>query len=78
MDKTRQAEINAQARKVLESLTPGGSEFHNNPEMCESYIRERLRNGHKAMKDRVRLQQEIDRLKGLYLQFRPLIEGYIK
>jgi len=33
---------NEQLKKLLESLTPGGSEFYNDPERCAAFIREQL------------------------------------
>lgn len=31
-----------QAYRALESLTPGGSEFHESPDNCAAYVRRRL------------------------------------
>jgi hypothetical protein len=38
------------AMKLLESLTPGGSEFHNNPQRCHDYVKERM----KFQKDKIK------------------------
>lgn len=37
------------AYKLLESLTPGGSEFHNDPEACAKYVRDRIDSKHRAL-----------------------------
>ncbi len=44
--------------KILESLTPGGSEFVDDPERCARYIRDLIDSGHQAKKDRARLMQD--------------------
>ncbi len=49
-------------RLTLEGLTPGGSEYANDPERCEVYIRERFDAGHQAKKDAVRLKRTNDAL----------------
>jgi hypothetical protein len=41
-DLDKQHTIDAEARKLLESLTPGGSEFSNNPQACHDFIKDRL------------------------------------
>ncbi|KKM83233.1 hypothetical protein LCGC14_1311400 [marine sediment metagenome] len=46
------------AMEILESLTPGGSEFYNDPERCGRYIRNLINFGHQAKKDQVRLKHE--------------------
>jgi hypothetical protein len=43
--------------KLLQSLTPGGSEFVNDPERCLAYIKRELFAGSEARKDRVRLKR---------------------
>lgn len=35
-------ETKEELMRLLESLTPGGSEFHNNPELCVAWVRQRL------------------------------------
>jgi len=37
------------AQKLLESLTPGGSEFYNDPEYCVKYIKEFETSQHKKI-----------------------------
>jgi hypothetical protein len=32
----------ARIMRLLESLTPGGSEYHNEPERCAAYVRDRI------------------------------------
>ncbi len=44
-------------RKALESLTPGGSEYYRNPELCVSTVRERFKTGHEAKKELARLRK---------------------
>ena len=51
-------------RLAFERLTPGGSEFHNDLKMCRAFIAERLRGGHMAKKDRVRLKRRAEELEG--------------
>jgi len=54
-----QADINHAARIALESLTPGGSEFQNDPERCVAYI-QRVKHGYvEAMKENVMLRRAI-------------------
>lgn len=45
-------------RKSLESLTPGGSEFYRNPELCVSTVRERFKSGHEARKSLTKLRKD--------------------
>ena len=56
----------SQAMRLLEELTPGGSEFHNDPQRCYAYIRQQLNIGHQARKDRVRLQKMAVFMGGAY------------
>lgn len=49
-------------RLTLEGLTPGGSEYVNDPANCEAHIRERFNIGHQAKKDAVRLKRVNDAL----------------
>ena len=37
------------AQQLLESLTPGGSEFYNDPEYCVKHIREYQQNQHELI-----------------------------
>lgn len=46
-------------RLALEGLTPGGSEFHKDPERCVAYVRDRFDSGHQAKKDCVRLRRAL-------------------
>ncbi len=43
----------------LERLTPGGSEFHNSPDNCIQWIRERLEHRAKIAKERNKLRAEL-------------------
>lgn len=43
----------------LVALTPGGSEFHNSPDNCIRWVRERMRTCAKIAKDRNRLRTEL-------------------
>lgn len=38
------------ARRALEALTPWGSEFHNDPERCAAFVRDRLGNLQESVK----------------------------
>ena len=49
-------------RKAYEALTPGGSEFHDDLEVCQNHIMERLDSGHIAKKDRVRLKRALEQI----------------
>lgn len=46
--------------RILESLTPGGSEFHNSPDMCAEWIRGRLATTGKIAAERNRLRGELE------------------
>lgn len=48
---------------ILESLTPGGSEFHNSPKNCAEWVRDRLATSGKIAAERndLRRQLEIER-----------------
>ena len=46
------------AMLALESLTPGGSEYVADPERCVWYVRELIRTGGEAKKDRARIRRE--------------------
>ena len=48
--------VEQRAMKLLEGLTPGGSEFFENPENCEAYIRRRLESQHRMI-----LRLKVDR-----------------
>ena len=54
-----QAEINHAARIALESMTPGGSEFHNDPERCVAYIQGIKSDYVEAKKENVMLRRAI-------------------
>jgi hypothetical protein len=54
-----QSEIDHDARLALENLTPGGSEFHNDPERCSAYIQQIKHSYVEAMKENVRLRREL-------------------
>ncbi len=45
---------------ALQSLTPGGSEFANDPEYCREYIHRRLTEIHEAKKDAVGIKRVTD------------------
>ncbi len=45
--------------RVLEGLTPGGSEYHNDPERCAAYVRDRLNQQHRLI---VRFKKQRDLL----------------
>ena len=48
-------------RIALESLTPQGSEYHNDLPRCMEAIQHKLTLGHEAMKECARLRKEIDK-----------------
>jgi RNA processing factor Prp31 len=47
----KQSEETRRWRLALENLTPGGSEFHNNLEVCVEYVKNRNRRQHKRALD---------------------------
>lgn len=47
-------------KKSLERLTPGGSEFVDDPEYCFDYIRNRQESQHQTI---IRLQKELNQLR---------------
>ena len=49
---------------AIEALTPGGSEFHDSPERCLEWIRERLRVVAEIAAERNRLREEAYMLRG--------------
>ena len=51
-----------EAMKLLESLTPEGSEFHNDPERCVEWVRERLSGVVEQVKKRKAAEAEIRQL----------------
>ena len=48
-------------RIALESLTPQGSEYHNDLPRCMEAIQHKLTLGHEAMKECARLRKEVDK-----------------
>jgi hypothetical protein len=51
-------------RSAILSLTPGGSEFYDEPERCVEWARERMANAAKLAKERNELRAEVERLTG--------------
>lgn len=51
-------EINRKARLTLEGLTPGGSEYVNDPERCAAYMQRIKSDAVEAHKEVVRLQRK--------------------
>jgi hypothetical protein len=45
-------------QRELENLTPGGSEFYNNPKMCLSYLKDRRNTTLYFVKEKKRLEIE--------------------
>jgi hypothetical protein len=58
-------EVNEKARITLENLTPGGSEYHKDPERCAVYINRVKHDAVEAHKQVVRLRRTHDRAKAL-------------
>ncbi len=46
-------------RTELEALTPGGSEFHDNPSACLDWIRNRLRTTGEIAAERNKLRRQL-------------------
>lgn len=51
---------NCEWYKALYDLTVGGSEFTNEPQACEAYVRRKLSGLHEARKEIVRLRRELE------------------
>lgn len=49
--------------RMLESLTPGGSEYHNDPERCVEYMRARLKGAVQQALRRKAAEAECDALR---------------
>ena len=47
---------------ALQSLTPKGSEYVNDPDRCVAYVRERFQSGHDAKMEAVRLRARVAEL----------------
>ena len=47
-------------KRELEKLTPGGSEFHDEPERCIKWIKDKIKNQHKRY---VELKKEFIKLR---------------
>lgn len=60
-----------QAERILESLTPGGSQFHGSPENCADWVRDRQKSYHdslcRAVKDRNQAQANEARMREGYV-----------
>ena len=56
-------DINKKARLTLEGLTPGGSEYVNDPERCAAYVQRIKHDAIEAHKQVVRLKRTHDRAK---------------
>lgn len=48
-----------EAQSLLESLTVGGSEFHNNPHRCAEFVREKYARGQKHWNDLIAAKREL-------------------
>ena len=55
--------IDHEARIVLENLTPRGSEFHNDPQRCEAYLRDLKHKYHEVMIENVKLRKQLSELR---------------
>src|SRR6185369_6183989 len=47
-------------KAVLESLTPGGSEFVNDPEYCRDYVQRKLNSNHESIKRAVKESRALE------------------
>jgi len=67
------------AMRALESLTPNGSEFVNDPETCVAFVRARLAFTIELAKERNQLREEVYRLRNEIQRLRnelaPHMEG---
>jgi hypothetical protein len=67
----------AEIRKLdlaLQSLTPGGSEYVNNPERCVAYVREARESQHKAI---VKFKSERDAITAECERLREALRGLV-
>jgi hypothetical protein len=53
---------NARMCAALESLTPGGSEFHDSPQNCLDFVQDRLATAGKVAKERNELRAALERV----------------
>lgn len=73
-------------KKILHELTPGGSEFYNDPEYCAKWVRENREENHYALANQIKelknkneeLQREVERLKDVLIESKVVIIGLIK
>lgn len=49
---------NQKIKRLLEELTPGGSEFHNDPEYCAKWIRENRQENHFSLAKIIKAEKE--------------------
>lgn len=63
-----QAEVTRLAAE-LAALTPGGSEFHNSPDNCIQWIRERLESRAKVAKERNQLRKKLAAAEKIFNHF---------
>jgi hypothetical protein len=49
------------AERLLEKLTPEGSEFYQSPQNCFDYVEECFKNNHEARIKLIRLNKELDK-----------------
>ena len=50
------------AKRLLEDLTPGGSEFHDSPERCAEFVRNRMAGVIEQVRRRMEAERERDAL----------------
>jgi len=49
---------NEKIKKLLHELTPGGSEFYNDPEYCAKWIKENRQENHYALAGQVKIWKD--------------------
>lgn len=52
------------SQQILESLTPGGSEYFNDPERCGAYIKAKIQSQHELIKSQVKRLKEAEEEQG--------------
>ena len=63
-ERAKQSETIRRLRAEIESLTPGGSEFSNNPSACAAWVRARLATTARLAKERNELRGKLEQAVG--------------
>ena len=69
--------IGDRAMRLLEGLTPGGSEFRNDPERCAHWVTERRKSEHDALVHSAVLRHRAEMLAALDAVIIDMVDGLI-